>query len=62
MQEWYHGSWWRSKKLTKQQTQEMIRNMQKTWIVNEKSKQYHEKEEIEAENILKKLEESNIKF
>ena len=55
MQEWYHSYWWRPKRLTKQQTQEMIRNMQKTWIINEKSKQYHEKEELEAENILKKL-------
>jgi hypothetical protein len=31
--------------------------MQKSEIINEKSKKYHEKEEIEAENILKKLNE-----
>jgi hypothetical protein len=57
MQESYHASWWRPKRLTRQQTQEMIRNMQKSWIINEKSKQYHKKEEIEAENILKKLDD-----
>jgi len=57
MQEWYYGSWSRPKRLTKKQTQEMIYNMQKSEIINEKSKKYHEKEEIEAENILKKLNE-----
>lgn len=42
--------------MTKKQINEMIKNMKKTTIVNEKSKQYHQKEEIEAEDILKKLE------
>ena len=54
MQEWYHG-WWRPKIMTRKQINEMVKNMQKTNIVSEKSKQYHKKEEIEAEDILKKL-------
>jgi len=54
MQEWYHG-WWRPKRMTRKQINEMVKNMQKTNIVSEKSKQYHKKEEIEAEDILKKL-------
>ena len=55
MQEWYHGAWWRPKKMTRKQINEMINNMKKSEIINKKSKQYHEKEEIEAEDILKKL-------
>lgn len=55
MQEWYHGTWWRPKKMTRKQINEMINNMKKSEIINKKSKQYHEKEEIEAEDILKKL-------
>lgn len=58
MQEWYYG-WWRPKKMTKKQINEMINNMKKTSIVNEKSKQYHKKEEAEAEDILKKLNNEN---
>ena len=54
MHEWYYG-WWSPKKMTKKQIKEMINNMKKTSIVSEKSKQYHKKEEIEAEDILKKL-------
>jgi hypothetical protein len=41
--------------MTKKQINEMINNMKKSEIINKKSKQYHEKEEIEAEDILKKL-------
>jgi hypothetical protein len=33
----------------------MINNMKKSDIISQKSKQYHQKEEIEAENILNKL-------
>ena len=42
--------------MSKKQIRDMIHNMQKTEIINEKSKQYHEQEEKEAEDILKKLE------
>jgi hypothetical protein len=41
--------------MTKKQINDMIKNMKKTEIINEKSKLYHKKEEIEAEDILKKL-------
>lgn len=58
MQEWYYG-WWRQRKMTKKQINEMINNMKKSSIVNERSKQYHKKEEIEAEDILKKLTKEN---
>ena len=44
--------------MTKRQIQEMLNNMRKSDIVNKKSKQYHEKEEIEAEEIIKKLDEN----
>jgi hypothetical protein len=37
----------------------MINNMKKSSIVSKKSKDYHKKEEIEAEDILKKLEITN---
>jgi len=60
MQEWYYGWWWRSKKMTRKQIKEMINNMKKTDIISEKSKQYHKKDEIEAENILKKLDKENF--
>ena len=43
--------------MTKKQIQEMVKNMEKTDIIQEKSKKYHETEEIEADNILKKLNE-----
>ena len=55
MQEWYHGLWGKPKKITKKQINEMVDNMKKTNIINEKSKQFHKKEEVEAENILQKL-------
>ena len=55
MQEWYYGWWWRPKKMTRRQIKEMINNMKKTGVINEKSKKYHEAEELEADNILKKL-------
>ena len=58
MQEWYHG-WWRPKKMTKKQIQEMVNNMKKTEIISKKSKDYHKKEELEAEDILKKLDGHN---
>ncbi len=55
MQEWYYGWWQPPKRMTKRQIQEMLSNMQKSSIVNKKSREYHRKEEIEADNILKKL-------
>ncbi len=57
MQEWYHG-WWRPKKMTRQQIQDMINNMKKSASINKKSQQYHKKEENEADDILKKLEKN----
>ena len=60
MQEWYYGWWWRPKKMTKKQIREMIYNMKKSDIINEKSNKYHKKDEIEAENILKKLDKDNF--
>lgn len=45
--------------MTRKQVQEMVNNMKKTEIISEKSKQYHEKEVIEAEDILKKLDKNN---
>ena len=59
MHEWYYGWWWRPKKMTRKQINEMVNNMKKTSIVSERSKQYHKKEEIEADNILKKLDNSH---
>ena len=44
--------------MTKKQIQEMVSNMQKSRIIREKSKHYHQKEEIEAEDILKKLDKN----
>lgn len=55
MQEWYHGWWWRSKRMTKRQIDEMVKNMGKTKVINKKSNEYHKKEENEAEDIIKKL-------
>ena len=43
--------------MTKKQIQEMLNNMRKAWDISEKSKKYHEKEKIEADDILKKLDE-----
>ena len=50
--------------MTKKQIQEMVENMGKTGMIQEKSKKYHETEELEADNILKKLDErqSNSDF
>jgi len=59
MQEWYHW-WWRQRRMTRKQIQEMIHNMEKSELITEKSKKYHKKEEVEAEEILKKLETTNI--
>ena len=59
MQEGYHGWWWKPKKMTRKQVQEMVNNMKKTEIISEKSDQYHKKEEIEAEDILKKLDKND---
>lgn len=58
MQEQYHGWWGCHKKMTKKQIQEMVNNMKKSDIVNKKSKQYHEKEEMEAEEIIRKIDEN----
>ena len=58
MQEWYYGWWKKPKRMTRKQIQEMLNNMKKTDVINKKSKQYHEKEEIEAEEIMKKLYEN----
>lgn len=54
MQEWYYG-WWRPKRMTQKQIRDMVNNMKKSKIVNKKSNQYHKKEEIEAEDILRRL-------
>ena len=59
MQEWYYSTWWKPRKMTKKQVNEMINNMRKSEIVSKKSKQYHDKEEIEAEDILKKLDNND---
>ena len=45
--------------MTKKQINEMIHNMKKSEIINKKSEKYHEKEEVEAENVLKKLDKNN---
>lgn len=55
MYEWYVSWWWRPKRMTRKQINEMVNNMKKSKVISEKSRQYHKKEEIEAENILKKL-------
>lgn len=60
MQEWYHWWGWRQRRMTKKQLQEMIHNMKKSEVISEKAKKYHKKEEIEAEEILKKLDITNI--
>ena len=59
MHEWYYGWWGRPKKMTRKQINEMVNNMKKTSIVSERSKQYHKKEEIEADDILKKLDNNH---
>jgi len=55
MWEWYHGWWWRPKRMTQRQIREMVNNMKKSKIVVNKSNQYHKKEEMEADDILKKI-------
>ena len=45
--------------MTKKQIKEMVENMKKSSVINEKSNQYHKKEEIEAENILKDLDKKS---
>jgi len=59
MHEWYHSWWSRHRKMSKKQIQEMIKNMQKSNMIDKRSVQYHEQEEKEAENILKKLDENS---
>lgn len=59
MQEWYHGWWWRSRRMTRGQIEEMLKNMKKTGIINKKSNEYHKQEEKEAEDILKKIQDNN---
>ncbi|MBR7036755.1 hypothetical protein IKI14_02565 [bacterium] len=41
--------------MTQRQVREMINNMKKSTIVIKKSNQYHKKEEMEADDILKKI-------
>lgn len=41
--------------MSQKQIREMINNMKKSQIINQKSNEYHKKEEIDAEDILKKL-------
>lgn len=55
MQEWYYGWWWRLKRMTKKQIEEMVKNMKKTGIINKKSNEYHKQEEKEADNLLEWL-------
>ena len=57
MQEWYSGGHYFPKRVSKKQIQEMVKNMKKSKVVSEKSNQYHKKEEGEAEDILKRLDE-----
>lgn len=57
MQEGYSGWHYSPKRMSKKQVQEMIQNMKKSKIVNEKSNQFHKKEKDEAEDILKRLNE-----
>lgn len=59
MYEGYHSWWWRPKRMTRMEIQEMVRNMKKSDIVNKKSQKYHKNEEIEADAILKKLDDKN---
>lgn len=54
MQESYHW-WWSSKRMSQKQIREMISNMKKSQIINQKSNEYHKKEQIDAEDILKQL-------
>jgi len=54
MQESYHW-WWSSKRMSQKQIREMINNMKKSQIINQKSNEYHKKEQIDAEDILKEL-------
>ena len=55
MQEWYSSGYYPPKRMTKRQIQEMIKNMKKSKVITDKSNKYHEKDEDDAENILKKL-------
>lgn len=57
MQEWYSGGHYSPKSVSKKQIQEMVKNMKKSKVVSERSRQFHKKEEIEAEDILKRLNE-----
>ena len=59
MQEWYYGWWSRPRRITKRQIEEMIKNMKKTGVINEKSNEYHKKEQKEADDILKKIQNND---
>jgi len=59
MWEWYHGWWWMSKRITKKQVEEMVRNMKKTKIISERSDKYHEDEGKMADDILKQIQNSD---
>jgi len=41
--------------MTKSQINDMIKNMKKTKVISKKSNEYHKKEEIEADDIIKKI-------
>ena len=41
--------------MSQKQIREMISNMKKSQIINQKSNEYHKKEQIDAEDILKQL-------
>jgi hypothetical protein len=43
--------------MTRKQIKEMVNNMKKSSIIHEKSRKYHETEEKEADDILKKLDD-----
>jgi hypothetical protein len=44
--------------MSQKQIREMVKNMKKSEIINKKSTEYHKKEEIEAEDIIKKLDKN----
>ena len=45
--------------MSQRQIREMINNMKKSKVVNKRSNQYHKKEEMEADDILKKIDDDN---
>ena len=45
--------------MSQKQIREMINNMKKSKVVNKRSNQYNKKEEMEADDILKKIDDDN---